>query len=230
MLKRFKIVGLCLVAVFAVSAVASASASAQVWEWRVCEKVEKGTGEFEKNTCEGAAGTKEFKWSPWSEYKVAEPVTSSGTLELTDKGTGVTVTCTGTNKGTVGPGNKDEITEIVATSCKSSNTLLCSEPVTATAVGLPWVTTLEGSPVRDKITSKNGTVVGWLVKCNNGQTDECTAASSSTAMTNNANGTVTATFDASTPKANCTKGGSGKGEVKGTSIDKGAAGTQVRVS
>lgn len=52
---RLRILLLSVLAVFAVSAVASASASATCYKVAVA-----GTGTFEKSTCEGAAGTKEW--------------------------------------------------------------------------------------------------------------------------------------------------------------------------
>ncbi len=60
MLKRFRIVGLCLVAVFAMSAVAASAASAQLPEFGRC-KHEAGT--YSKPNCENGAGT-EYNWVP----------------------------------------------------------------------------------------------------------------------------------------------------------------------
>ena len=66
MLKRFRIVGLCLVAVFAVSAVAVASASAANPEFYNCQKVAATTGEYPtKAACEKneKTGEEPREWS-----------------------------------------------------------------------------------------------------------------------------------------------------------------------
>jgi hypothetical protein len=223
------------VAVFAMSAVAAASAAAAPkWEARHCLNVGENKGKFENSECIKEGGKKEFEWGAWAVLTATEKVTSSGTLKLTDEGTGVTLTCEGTDEGTVGPEGKDETTKITATKCTSSNKSLCPEPATATALNLPWQTALEepeAGKIRDKITTTAGTKeVGWEVKCNNGITDKCLAASSSTGMKNNeANGTVAAAFDAKTPKANCSIGGAAKGKVEGTVTNKAGKSWQIRV-
>ena len=133
MLKRLRIVGLCLVAVFAVSAVGAASAFASP-EW-----LQNGL-----------------------KLTSALSVTSKGKLKLTDTKGGlkkgsVTIECTGTDKGTVGPGAADELTEVKATECKHVAGEECPSP-SAEAVHLPWKTELyeEGSAIRDKVAETAG--------------------------------------------------------------------------
>src|SRR5262245_37550995 len=102
--------------------------------------------------------------------------------------------------------------------CKS-NSLLLYLPL-----NLPWLTlvTLINGHVRDVIEQDpNGGATGnpgWKTVCTNvlgGETvDECTAASPSTGLANVAAG-VEAKFDAETPQANCSQGGSGAGLVTG---------------
>ena len=210
-MQRLKVLGLALVAVFAMGAVASASASALVWQ-------EEVGGVFQ----EVANGTK---------------VTATGKLKLLDKKGGpfteeVEVECEGNSEGTVSTGGKDAVTAITATACKVLKGV-CPTPVTAKAVNMPeWQTQLEvvGTENRDKITTTTGTKeVGWEVSCN-GTIDKCTSASSSTKMANNANGTVEATFDANTPKANCSRGGAAQGSVSGTTVNKLVSGRALRIN
>lgn len=60
-MSRIRIIMLSLLAVFAVGAVASATASAAAPEFVRCAKVvTAASGEFEKSNCVGAAGTKEY--------------------------------------------------------------------------------------------------------------------------------------------------------------------------
>lgn len=73
MMKRIRIVGLCLVAVFALSAVAVSAASAETAPtYKVCAKV-KETGKFNDKKCSVASkgGKKEgdYELSEWSAAK-----------------------------------------------------------------------------------------------------------------------------------------------------------------
>jgi hypothetical protein len=216
-MSRIRILGLALVAAFAMSAVAATAASAApVWE-------EEVGGVFKPIT-------------------VAKASTSTGTLKLKDTGTLLgesEVECTGTDKGTVGAGSADTITEIKATECKGIK--VCKAPVTAEALNVApklaggvWQTALEtvGTETRDKVTTTSGTkVVGWTVTCETSfgkQTDVCESASTTTAMTNNANGTVTATFDAKSPSAKCSLGNATSGHVLGTDVLKAAVPIRVK--
>jgi hypothetical protein len=154
---------------------------------------------------------------------VTNTLETGDTLKLTDSNVpfvgSLTVTCTGgtasvTSAGTVGTGGSDTTTSGSATNCTSSNTVACSNPVSASAVNLPWTTQLSGT--RDNV-SKAGSTVGWKITCNNGLTDTCTSTTSSAAISNDsAEKAVDGTFDASTPKTNCTQGGTGAGSILGT--------------
>jgi hypothetical protein len=217
MRSRFRIVLVASLAVFAVGAIASASASAQTWE-----ECAEGHKEFKTSLCTEAAGTGPFGWQ---EITTAKKVTSSGTWKLTDKGflgAGVTLTCEVTTEGAVGAGKKGETGGIRVVKCQSSNPSLCSTPALA-VLGAPWETELKaetGGGIREIIT-QGAKEVGWEVACQNGFVDKCTTKSLSAGMKNNAaTGTVEATFDAKTPKLNCTNGGAGQGEILGTSTDK----------
>src|ERR1700742_3734355 len=65
-MRRIKMMGLCLVAVLAVAAVAVSSASAALPEYKVCAKATKVgktyTGEFTDKLCSAKSGTKEGKY------------------------------------------------------------------------------------------------------------------------------------------------------------------------
>jgi hypothetical protein len=72
MLKRFSVVGLCLVAVFAVSAVGAATASAKRPTWWLCEKL--GTGHaFKDAECKDKTG------GEWEEVELAGKETFTST-------------------------------------------------------------------------------------------------------------------------------------------------------
>jgi hypothetical protein len=74
-MKRIRIMGLCLVAVFAITAITAASASAVAPnpEFITCKKVAKGTGEFNNKGCTEAGGKAEYNHAAWNEGKEASP-------------------------------------------------------------------------------------------------------------------------------------------------------------
>lgn len=129
----FRKILVCLIAVFAVGAVASASASAFNLEWEVqkCEKVAPGTGQFTNGTCEILGAPNEFSETGALEKLAAgkkRSVTSSGgAFEL--KAGGKSVHCTAvTDEGTItgGKPGTDKATTITFTGCKNG-------PLTCTA-------------------------------------------------------------------------------------------------
>src|ERR1700735_3025010 len=77
---RIRMIGLSLVAMFAMSAVVTSAASAVPAKpyFKECAPVAAGTGTFEKSTCTGAAGTKEFIWVAGGNTECRE-VTTAGT-------------------------------------------------------------------------------------------------------------------------------------------------------
>lgn len=204
MLKRFRIVGLCLAAVFALSAVAASSASAYpVWQ-------ECGAGtEFTNANCT-TAGSGPYGWVTLT-TKVAS--TSSGALTLTAGG--ITMECEGTDGGTIGPGSQDEITKITASNCKSGS-FLC-KTAAAKALNLPWKTKLynaDATKIRDEITGPDATKEpGWEGLCEGFLKQEC-FTNTTAGIKNKSNGTVDATFDALSAKGVCKP--SGEGTVTGT--------------
>jgi hypothetical protein len=191
-MSRIRIIGLALVAVFAMTAVAAASASAH--EWQIGGKA----------------------------IVTATVTKSKGTLTLTDKKGGifkeeVKLTCKGTDEGTVGPGAADTVTAVTATECKTEKGT-CPSP-TAKATHLPWKTELvsgTGSEVRDTITSGGSGEPGYNVVCAGLVEDECVGNTSTKAE--NTTGGVNEIFDANSANAKCSRGGANAGEVRGTDL------------
>ncbi len=199
-MKSIKIAGLCLVALAAMAMATAATASATpVWE--------------------------QLNGTTWSEIKGTEKVISAGTLKLTDTKGGltggvVTVECSGTDEGTVGPGKFDRITKItVANPCR--NITGCVGTIKAEARNLPWQTELfetEGK-VRDSVVSEvAGDFPGWKVECT--LSDTCEGNTTTAIVNNTSNNTVEAVFDAKSAVVKCSRGGAGTGKVEGTNIIK----------
>jgi len=84
-MKRTRIVGMCLVAVFALSALVASSASAAPPEYKTCikAKVASVDGEFTTKTCAGApvaaSATTKYKLAEWNEGKKKFGTKGSGT-------------------------------------------------------------------------------------------------------------------------------------------------------
>jgi hypothetical protein len=101
-------------------------------------------------------------------------VSSSGLLIFSDlaaTGGALTVECESTDKGTVGPSEHDEITEIKTEGCEfeSGKNGACEAEaeVTAAALNLPWLSLLltVSETAVDKLTAPGGKNVGWSVSC-----------------------------------------------------------------
>jgi len=232
-MKSIKIAGLCLVAMFVMSMVASATASAAAPEWIHCIKVEAGKGKWKNKGCTEATASGE-----WETKGIAETVevTSSGSLELEDlnaTGGPVAVKCAGIGVGSIGPGKLDRTNSISAS--KGGKTITCAfvkngacesgDPVTAEAKNLPWQTRLapKGTePPRDEIYEGTGGEPGWTVTCTAvlvGKTeDTCTGTKGTTKMKNNPlTGNVESEFKfEGAERAKCTIGGAESGRVSET--------------
>jgi len=206
-----KIIGLALVAVFAISAVASASASALQW------------------LSNGKPITSPISISS----------TSVGKLLLADlsaTGGAVAIECTGTDKGTVGPGAMGAVSSITATSCSfqsgKNGSCTAGDKVTAVAVNLPWLTglTTVGSNTHIPLSGTGGNP-GWSVECTVGGIikvqDTCTSAAAAPLAINVSEG-VDATFEAP-ETASCTLGNATSGIVRGTDLNESPSGTTLTV-
>jgi len=222
-MKSMKIAGLCLVAMFVVSMVASATASAAgpVWEQCTTEKVSTLT-KWEDSKCTKALSTGALNWK---EITNTEKVETNGTLELKDKETLLgesAVICTGTDKGSIGPGKFDRIESITTHECKAVK--VCEATPTAKPVNLPWQTELfeTEKKIRDKITENGNGQPGWSVTCSTiggPITDVCTTVAGSEGtpeVTNKqAAGNVQITFTEASGSASCTQGKPTSGKVVG---------------
>ncbi len=88
-MRRIKMMGLCLVVVFAVAAVAVSSASAALPEYKVCAKAAKVgkffTGEYTDKLCSAKSGTKTGKYEleSWEAAKKKALTGKNGTSTLT---------------------------------------------------------------------------------------------------------------------------------------------------
>ncbi len=96
-MKRIRIVGLCLVAVFAMSAIASASASAAAPEYQICGKLSKSKvtkkyeGHFSNKECTASSTEGAYELESYTAAKKTEFKTKSGAsaLDVYIPGTGV---------------------------------------------------------------------------------------------------------------------------------------------
>ena len=191
-----------IVAVFAMSAVISGTASAAFKK------------EYEKR-----------KGGTYTAIALGESVATAGQGTLALQSNGVEVECSGKVEGTVKSKGEDTVTNIfeVAGSKVIKCTLingagLCTTPVTAEAVNLTWDSQLleVGTELRNELKTGGSGNPGWKVKCGNGLTNTCTAAKGNTAVKNvevGGVGKIEDTFDAKTEEAKCTLG---KGTVRKT--------------
>ncbi len=200
-MKRVHLIGIALMAAFAMAAVAASAASAHEW-------LEDG-----------------------SPIASALKVNSKGTLELTDSKTtigSVTLECTGVDVGTIGPDAADKIEKVEESPLGSGKTKIkctstnrsCGSPE-AEAVHLPWNTEIQtvGTETRDVIKNSGAGVPGWAATCTVigiKVTDTCTAESNTALADVSPN--VEAIFDAKSPKATCSQSGEATGSVLGVDL------------
>jgi hypothetical protein len=206
---RVKVMGFMLVVALAVSAMASTTASALQW-------LLNGTP-----------------------LTSAVSVTSKSTLELSDlaaSGGAVAVVCEGTDKGTVGPGDRDEVTEITESECEfhegEDGACEASKEVKAGALNLPWLSLVLDVELLtvDKITAEGGKGPGWSVTCTVAGiikvADECTSSSIQAEVENETPG-VNLLFTGET--ASCSVGSKTSGMVLGTDLIEDPTGKSLEV-
>jgi hypothetical protein len=234
-MSRIKVIMVAMLAVFALGAVASASASAApVWE--ECA----GTGTLKGPLCEpGSTGT-----AGWVEVKVAKAVTSSGGEFILKAGTNE-VKCTKvTDKGTVGPGSVDLAEEIKFEDCTTA-TKGCEVKNKGGTLGTVVVT-----EIPTKLEEIEGKVVDTFSQKTVGTTKEfvtlefsgstCSAAGYTTTkvkgdvaaeVKNETNGTVTLTFPKTAiPVATKLEAFGVSATLSGSDNEKLASGVGLRVS
>ena len=202
-MKRHHVLGLALLALFALSAIMAVSASAVVT--LLAEWLDSG-----------------------AKITVLTPVTTEGELLLEDTKVlivgKVAVKCMGKLIGSVGPNGEDEVTEVLTLTGGTS--LLCTsqtaceetgEVIPVKLVGLPWHTLLvliETTPATYEDRIQQATA-GYEVEC---EADKIKSADKCTAVLNSGgllkNGTTDAMGEGSvSPNGNCTLGGSESGVI-----------------
>jgi hypothetical protein len=195
-MKKIHIVGLALVAIFALSAFMTSSALAATKVWLVDAAALTATENVDSET------------------------TGEGLLLVDTKGglfgERVDLDCTGLDAGTVGLLGVDKVTAITEVKCKTLEGT-CPEPE-AKPLHLPWQTllTLSGTNFRDGISGTGGEP-GWNVVCLKAVEDECVAKAGTTVKVENVTGGIDAIFEEA-EKANCSRGGSNAGFVTGTNF------------
>jgi len=239
-----KIAGLCLASMLVMSVALTGTASAAP-HWLVCLAAHPEAPKTTKWSTDQCKTAEVGGGWEWSELKSTEAVRSHGSLLLSDikvpiAGT-VSVSCTGEDVGTIGPGRFDRVTAI--------NNIVCvpdknCEKITKEVkpLNLPWQTELveEGGNLRDKVRAENGKGAGWAVTCRVlgfEKTDECTTEEGITSVENvwtkgvgKGELLVLADFDKNSPNATCTVGEAGSGEVRGTDAILLASGQALSVS
>lgn len=249
-MKLLRTAGLCLVAMCVMGMAMAGTAAAVERVWEHCQ-TEKEAGpiptKYSEHQCTTAMSG--GKWA-WRTVENTEKVVTHGSLVLKDlkvpiEGT-VEVQCTGEDVGSVGPKTFDRIESITNIQCAAGKGCekLEGNAEPRNIEGIGWQTALEepvAGEIRDKITNgKTGKEApGWAVTCRVlgvTETDVCTVTEGSTKVENKATPgvegslLVLTTFEAKSPKANCTVGGEKEGEVLGTIANLQANGWGLRVS
>ncbi len=171
----FKVAGIILAALFAVSMFASATASAA--HWARCTEGGSAT-KYTTNQCTTASSTGKFQWNEIAGTEAAKVI--SQTIELTDTKVPIigstTVICksgSGEGTGSVGPGKFDRIesTKVVKPkeNCRGSGGCKAEGIEEVKAIHTPWQTELfeTENKVLDVITAAGAGEPGWEVKCEN---------------------------------------------------------------
>jgi hypothetical protein len=242
-MKKFHIIGIALVAVFAFSAIASSTAFAIEPE---CSNL-NGANRKPKYATEAACLAMEPE-EPSGTWYLTEPLwlingqdiptgqswnanqtLAAGTLLLLeDMKEGVDVLCEGTGLIWLLPEGKD-LRALFACSKSVTDTGTCEGP-SIEELNLSWTTVLEQMTTGvwlDKITKGTGGEPGWLVECTipliGRINDECVTNNGTVIVTNNeTNGTIEWEFpeatEAKAEQTNCSLGGKEEGLVVGKFI------------
>jgi hypothetical protein len=161
-MKRIRLMGLCLIAAFAMAAVAATSASAEAPEYGRCKKVTvKKSGVYGNAGCTTIGGLKanEWEWYPWP---TGTPAVNSGYTTTLKEGTvvklelasGATVICTAEKSaGKVRTNKELDVSSMTFEGCSSAGFPCQSEAQPAGTIVLPY----EGNP-------EFGARLGWVDK------------------------------------------------------------------
>jgi hypothetical protein len=201
--------------------------------WVDCVKAEHS--HWMNSTCT-KAGTGE--WETKAVIETSE-VTSTGDFELEDaKATGgaTALKCEESDEGTVGPEGQDSIRRITDTDCTFVKAGSCETAVEPKVnfVDLPWSTRLEEREntethkieLRDLIRSLTTEPPGWDVECEVAGifkiSDICTGGTSTSVMSNRADGATEFEFDdvSAQEPDDCSVGGADAGFTRGVVIGK----------
>jgi hypothetical protein len=198
-MKKIHIIGLALVAMFAFSAIAASAAVASP-EWLI----------------------------DGNPVAAKTAVLSEGELLLCDDkggvfGEKVCIHCSGKDKGTVGPGKSDEVTEVTdlagnkdITSC--TNDEGCGTAKLVEAENLPWPTEL--TSLTTDLVGAAGKQPGYSVECEAFGakiTDLCEGHA--TVKVSNVAGGVNVVFEPNVEPATCTRGGAEQGLIEGSDLN-----------
>jgi len=232
----------CLAAMFVMSMVAAGTASAAP-HWLACSEGTGSSTKYTTNQCETASSTGKFEWA---EPKGTEATRTQGTLILETKNVPivktVVVSCSGTDEGSLGPGNLSRTTKIKVEKCTAGEN--CEEIIKAPEpVGLPWNSELKETEgvihgtIRGK--GKPKEEPGWIATCKvlgTKQENECTSEAGLVTLSNDFTpGTVGPLLVLSDfikpnkPEATCTVSGT-TGDVLGSISILLANGRGLRVS
>lgn len=123
-MKRFKAMGLCLVAMFAISLVGVASASAAEPEFGICKKqAGAATHEYTDAACQNLSGggnTGKYQWLPGPNGTKGNFTAKTGAAALYTKGIGKVECAASSSKGKTLNTNETEVTGLEFTGCKSN--------------------------------------------------------------------------------------------------------------
>jgi hypothetical protein len=138
-MKSIRIVGLCLVSMFAVSMVLAGTAQAK---WEQCSEGPESTTptKYKNHLCEEAAPNNAGRWQ-WNEVKGTEEVRIKGSLRLADTKTlagEAAIECSGELIGDIGPGQFARIQEIKTSANQCRPIKVCENAEEFEARNLPW--------------------------------------------------------------------------------------------
>jgi hypothetical protein len=213
------------------SMVAAGTASAAP-HWLVCLNFGGTETKYTTNQCIAASGSGTFEWG---ELKGTEKTSTQGSLVLVTNGvpivSTVEVKCSGTDEGSVGPGNQSRTTAIPVIKCEAGKN--CEKLDSgAKPVGLPWNSELKETEgvIRGTIRKGAGSTSepGWEAECTVlgiAKNNTCTTEEGLVTLTNNNTpGTVgpllvLADFlHPNKPEAKCTTSGTTGDVLGGISI------------
>jgi hypothetical protein len=228
-MKSMRIVGFCLLSMFAMSMALAGTAQAK---WEQCSEGPSGVAptKYKNHLCEEAAPSNAGEWQ-WNEVKGTEEGRIKGSLRLADTNTlagEAAVECSGESIGDIGPGQFARIQEVKTEAKQCRPVKVCENVEEFKALNLPWQVeayNTEGKHLAKLLGTVAGKEPGYLLKCKapliGSITDECVQEEGkpeSILLENKATGTellVLATFQ-HLRKAKCTQGGAESGAVTGS--------------